>query len=380
MSECAERVIGSRQGRAVALAAADLPAGPEDITTAWLTAALGRGVTGAAGISEVSLRPVGDGRGYLGSSFRAVLSYHDRPGGAPDSVVVKLPAPTAEPRDVANRGRLYEREFRFFVELAPGTKVGVPRCFAAGYDPRSDRFALVLEDVAGRRHADQLAGCPLDLAEHSLRQLARIHAAWWRSDVLSGLSWVTTFSEPRRVDNLSQLLRTGWPVLCELLAGRDGLRPVATGEAVLDFLPEAMARLDRLPQTLLHGDPRLDNVMFDAGADRTPVVLLDWQNVSRGAAVSDVCYFLVQNLSVADFRAHRSDLLAAYHQELVANGVTDVDVSDLATTLVLALPVCFAVAASLFVVGDQHHRRTRELGMVMAERALVAAREIGVRP
>lgn len=356
----------------------DIPLGLEDITASWLTAALGSDLMGQSDVSEISVEVIGAGRGHLGSSFRATLRYHTRPPGAPESVVVKLPALTAESREVAERGRLYEREVRFFVELADGVEAGAPRCFAAGYDPFSDRFALVLEDVSGRNHVDQLSGCPVDLAEVSLRQLARTHARWWNDKRLADLSWLTPFSDPKRLDNLATVFRAGWPLLCQDSGDRVGRQAGRIGDAVAEFLPEAMAHLDQLPQTLLHGDPRLDNLMFDAGAARAPVVLLDWQNVSRGAAVSDVCYFLVQNLSLDDFHLHRLDLLAAYHEELAAAGVSDVCLSELVAALPLALPVSIAVAAALFVVGDQDEPRTRELGVVMAERALFAARETGL--
>lgn len=354
-----------------------LPSGPAEITPQWLTATLGHRVVGQAGLAAIRVDRVGSGRGHIGSSFRARLTYHDRPEGAPDSVVVKLPALTAESRRTAQRGRLYEREVRFFSELADGVDLGAPRCFAAGHDPASDRFALVLADMTGRRHVDQVDGCPVELAELALRRLARTHARWWGDERLVDLPWLTTFSNPNRVNNLLGLGNTGWPLLCDALADRLGQRARGIGDAVIGLLPKAMARLDDLPQSLLHGDPRLDNMMFDAGAARVPVVLLDWQNASRGAAASDVCYFLVQNLSMDDFRDHRADLLASYHRELVASGVAGLSLAELTGSLPFVLPVVFAVAASLFVVGNRHEVRTAELAAVMAERALSATEQIG---
>ena len=92
----------------------------------------------------------------------------------------------------------------------------------------------------------------------------------------------------------------------------------------------------------------------------------DWQNVSRGPGVADVSYFLVQSLTVEDFRDHADDLLAHYHCTLSGHGVSDYPFSELAGSAQLALPVSFAVAASLFVMGDTAPGRTRELAVSMA--------------
>jgi aminoglycoside phosphotransferase (APT) family kinase protein len=128
----------------------------------------------------------------------------------------------------------------------------------------------------------------------------------------------------------------------------------------------------------VHGDPRLDNLMFDAGAVRAPIVLLDWQNVSRGAPTSDVAYFLAQSLTVADLRAHGDDLLAGYHAELAGHGITDFPLDELSEALRQALPVSFAVAASLAVLADLTDPRVHELAVGMGERALAAADQMGL--
>ena len=43
---------------------------------------------------------------------------------------------------------------------------------------------------------------------------------------------------------------------------------------------------------LVHGDYRLDNMLFgESGADR-PLTVVDWQTVTWGPAMTDVAYFL----------------------------------------------------------------------------------------
>jgi aminoglycoside/choline kinase family phosphotransferase len=355
-----------------------LPVRSEDLGVAWMTSALGLEETGPHVLRSVAVERVGSDRGHLGSSYRVALELDRASDATPRSVVVKLPADGAEARETARRGRLYEREHLFFTELAHRTDVRAPVCLAAGHDADTDEFVLVLEDVSAQTAVDQVEGCPVALADATVRELARLHASWWGRHELYEIDWLTTFVHPARLANLSRLMRDGWPVLCATLADQLPPDALAVGRAVLGYLPAGLAALDHHPQTLLHGDPRLDNLMFDAGEQRCPIVLLDWQNTSRGPGASDLAYFLAQSLRPEDLREHGDDLVAGYHAELVGHGVDELALDDLHASLRQALPVSFAVAASLAVLADTGEERIGQLALGMAERALSAAEHMGL--
>jgi aminoglycoside/choline kinase family phosphotransferase len=73
--------------------------------------------------------------------------------------------------------------------------------------------------------------------------------------------------------------------------------------------------------SLLHGDYRLDNMLFDP--DRGKVTVVDWQTLTVGLPARDVAYFTATSL-VPEVRAQVEErLVDAYHDELLAHGVTD---------------------------------------------------------
>ena len=92
-------------------------------------------------------------------------------------------------------------------------------------------------------------------------------------------------------------------------------------------MPEYLERLDALTPTLLHGDPRLDNLLFRR-SEASPVIV-DWQGLSKGPGMLDVGYFLTQSLTVGDRKHHSSALVDAYRLELVAQGVERPSTTDL---------------------------------------------------
>src|SRR5271157_989258 len=69
-------------------------------------------------------------------------------------------------------------------------------------------------------------------------------------------------------------------------------------------------------QGLVHGDYRLDNMLFGAVGAERPLTVVDWQTVTSGPAMTDLSYFLGCALRTEDRREHYDELLRAYHEAL----------------------------------------------------------------
>ncbi|MCW2520886.1 MAG: putative aminoglycoside phosphotransferase, partial [Mycobacterium sp.] len=79
------------------------------------------------------------------------------------------------------------------------------------------------------------------------------------------------------------------------------------------------------PQGLIHGDYRLDNLLFGEEGAARPLTVVDWQTVTWGPALTDVAYFLGCALSVQHRRDHADALLRAYHDALGADATLTMD-------------------------------------------------------
>ena len=183
---------------------------------------------------------------------------------------------------------------------------------------------MVLEDVAPAVQGDQVAGCTVDEAAAALAELALLHAPRWGDASLLDLGWLQEGGRDRGAA-LAGILELFLPGFLERYGER--LSP-----EVAELIPRFLAVIDRygwveLPgpvgppgpssSTVLHGDFRNDNLMF--GLDR--VVVLDWQTVSVGAALSDVSYFLGGSLLPEVRRGVEGDLVRTYWERLGAAGV-----------------------------------------------------------
>jgi len=274
---------------------------PTEVTSDWLAAALGR-----AGLNVRSVAPIGTGQ--MSQSHRVSFVGRDA---AESTVVVKLASEDPTSRATGVGMGAYEREISFYRHLAGRIGGPLAGCYLAEFDPAEGWFTLVLEDIAGATQGDQIAGCSVQEAGLALRALARLHAPVLGDLALGTADWLN------KPNPLNQALLTGLlPSFLERYRERVASEHAEVCERFVASI-DGWA-LDRHPPLgLVHGDYRLDNLLFEA--DTCTVV--DWQTVGWGPAMLDASYFIGGGLEVDDRRVHERDLVAIYHDELLAHGV-----------------------------------------------------------
>ena len=302
-----------------------LPTTTKEITAEWMTDALrGSGTIEAdVTVDAVMLDPAGAGVGFMGEVAKVGLAYDRDAGGAPATVVAKFPTSSPEIRAMMHPTRIYEREHRFYRELAHQTPLRTPDTYhitcEAAAESADERYMMLMEDLSDLTLGDQVTGVTPEQARAALVGLAAHHARFWNGAGLEDADFIPIINGP--------LNQAGSPIYDASLPGfmaafGDSIKPelaaFVAGYAV--ERPRILDDLAAMPHTLVHFDFRADNLFFEPGG---AVVVIDWQAISQGGGAADVGYFLSQNLSTADRRAHETDLLHAYHDTLVANGVED---------------------------------------------------------
>ncbi|MGD0082415.1 MAG: aminoglycoside phosphotransferase family protein [Acidimicrobiales bacterium] len=340
---------------------------PGALTAAWLTTALrASGHLDSASVTTVGLTPLGTGQ--MCDCFRLALGY-DRPVDAPATVVAKLPSADETSRATAKALGSYENEVRFYQQLAPELLVRTPTVFHADIDADGAGFVLLLEDLAPARQGDQLAGCTADVAKMAIDELVKLHAPRWDDPSLASLEWLHRDREASQ-QFLLMLLPGLWDGFRERYVADLGADIHEAGEALFAEL-EAYLLADTEPWSIVHGDYRLDNLLFDPSSGRVPgrapVAVVDWQTCTHGPALQDVAYFIGAGLHAAERRAVEEDLVRGYHAGLVAGGVHGYDWArcwhDYRRGIWLGL--IMAIAASMLV---ERTERGDQMFLTMAAR------------
>lgn len=261
------------------------PTAPDAMTPAWLAEKLGRPADALRGFAAT---PVGTGQ--MCDSFRLTLDWADGID-APASVVAKCPSHDEASRNIAALTGTYIKEVSWYRELAAGSGVAAPHCYHAEIAAGDVDFILILSDLAPARQGDQLAGVGLVGLLPCIDAAAGLHALLWNDPKLEALAWLSRDNG----DLIRQLFPQFYLGFRERYAAR--LAP-----EVLDLGADIVARLDayltREPaaRTIVHGDLRIDNILFAPDGDRC--WLVDWQTLGRGSGASDLAYLV--GTSIAD--------------------------------------------------------------------------------
>jgi aminoglycoside phosphotransferase (APT) family kinase protein len=289
-----------------------LPTGPDDVTPAWLTAALRESGAIDRGVTQVAWESVGDDRGFTGALARLTLRYGDADAtrGAPRSLVAKFSTVARAMREV-----------RFYEEIAPLGGVPVPRMYFGAVEKGSGQVVLLLENLHGAQAGDVLKGCSPDEAARVIETIAPFHGRWWKQIPEAALGWLPQWGG----DHHARQERYNRQAVL-FLAQFGGTLPMPIRDLVARLHDGYTTVLDALaaaPATVIHADFHLDNILFNPPDVAPSVVVLDWQSVCRGSCAIDIAHFVFGSLNVDDRRAVADDLLHHYHALLQSAGATD---------------------------------------------------------
>ena len=239
-------------------------------------------------------------------------------------MIVKYPTDLPQTRAVVDAYQCYKRACDFYRLFARETPLRVPVLYHEELEGSGD-FVLLIEDLAPARTGDQVAGNSAEDTRRAVLAIAQHHAHFWE-----------------RTAEIEGLFDADDPAQCAVLEGvYSAACPKAIAGFPEHFTPERrrialalassttklMQNHRSYPLTLLHGDFRADNVLYEVpGRD---VAVVDWQIAMRGHGPFDLALHLTQSVRTEVRSEIEQPLLREYHQTLVEHGVKDYSFGDL---------------------------------------------------
>ncbi|GAB05207.1 phosphotransferase [Gordonia amarae] len=295
--------------------------GIDEITPSWMQAGLRRSGLPDAVVTAVSHAPIGAGN--VSDCVRVEITYDGNRGEAPESVVVKLrPSDPGAHQHGLNSGA-YHREIGAFRAIGERLACRIPSAYWVAGDETN--INLVTEDLTRSAvPGNQAAGSNAEEAEAVIVELARVHSAFAPTTPESAPDWMIRLADV--CDYWSDHARAG----AEAALGRytDALPP-----EYLDVIRDG-ADIVRdwhlLPQqrwSFTHGDPRVDNVLFEQVGGKPSAVLIDWQVTGVRNPMYDVGYFMSGSVDT-DLRREIEMPLIRRYIEVYSRQAAGYDVAD----------------------------------------------------
>jgi hypothetical protein len=225
--------------------------------------------------------------------------------------------------------------------------VPAPHVYIARVSALTGNLCLITEHMGDdmEYHDYPYASFPQEHLDMALDGLATLHAQYW-GDTSARMAKVQPI-EDSTVHLFDSMVAGRWSIPARKV------------------LVKSWCLMNR-PQTVLHGDSRIGNMMFPSAPRRGRFVLIDWQATRKGVAAFDLAYFLVLSLMTTHRHELERPAIDRYYGLLLAKGVkgyTPQEFEDdyqhgcLCTLVLLSLPMLSGEvsvdgnAALLFVFG-----------------------------
>lgn len=264
------------------------------------------------GVPVSASAPKRIGEGQVGMNLRYELTCDDP--SVPSSVVVKMASPDPTSRATGIGLRNYEREVKFYNEVAASLDVRMPRCYFADWNEAEGDIAIVLEDMSPSEQGDQIRACGIEEARLAVTELSRLHGPRWNDPTLYDIDWMQRrdAEDGVRLHGLYSLFKPGFlAIYTDAIVAETGQEGLEFVHQLEGLIPAYVAAKDE-PFTVTHGDYRLDNLLFATTPEGVPCSVVDWQTPGHGNGVGDLAYFIGAGLLPPDRRKYEWELVDLY--------------------------------------------------------------------
>ena len=228
----------------------------------------------------------------------------------------------------------YQRESGFYRDMAEAVTavsgMSIPKCFVNLFDPETHAATLLLERIHPADKGDNLEGTTFERMQTLVRDLARLHGAYWMDEKLLDHEWLTDWHAPTFLLAIP-FVREAWS---DMRSKHPEHHPDDLAALVDVFIADIEGWLDRFnqrPWTFLHQDYELDNVLFRADGP----VIVDWQTPMRSFPGDDLGWLFISGHN-DETLPREPELLELYRRELAESGGPDWSTEDLAEDLAWA--------------------------------------------
>ncbi|GAB9476120.1 hypothetical protein Gpo141_00013191 [Globisporangium polare] len=223
-------------------------------------------------------------------------------------------------------GSMFQVESKFYTSLASGAGSSTSSCSAARLPFRvptpvfTSNSLIVMERVPSVETFTCVQGCPTDQITVLVSKLAQMHARFWDDDY-DGLAVPAGIGSGLSGDAKQEQFPDLWAAYLDdvPLESGDKARLAALCER-LSAAPKLLAAAHNLvesgPQTLIHGDYHVANILFSTASSTPNVWLLDWATCGKGNPMRDLAFFFIVSVTHDDRHELERSCLKLYHETM----------------------------------------------------------------
>ena len=277
----------------------------------WIGEALG------ARIKRLDAIRLGEGRGFQSTAWKLFIERDGHKG--VETMILKSESSNADSNLFSRKNNSFVREIGFYSHCAAKLTENRPAVFAVSSELPA---WLLMEDLSALRSGDQVIGLSLKDTIAAIQAAAKVHARFWMDKELPSHDWLPNHQfwfDSKQEEWIEDFFA--------IYGVRLGDKACSLLHAVLRQQDAIQAALDARPWSLIHGDLRADNLLFESDDSLNTCRLLDWSWSARSCPAIDIAFLIGGSTPVSQRDSHHEELLLVWHQSLINRGITDYPLS-----------------------------------------------------
>jgi beta-phosphoglucomutase-like phosphatase (HAD superfamily) len=232
---------------------------------------------------------------------------------------------------MANRLKLYEREYYFYTDIADKINcIKIPNFYNLLVDKHYRTRGMVLENLNEKKYKVNLnlTTESIDVTLKIVERMSKLHCQFWNADLINifpGLKGsCDTIFRPFFADFIydrqAEFKRKWYPLL-------KGAQQILCDDILSDIsnIQERFSVGRNL--TLIHGDIKSPNIFYDVENNYEPY-FLDWQHCAIGKGVQDLIFFIIESFDIVNIIPIYELTTRYYYIKLLENGIVDYKQED----------------------------------------------------
>ncbi len=318
-----------------------IPKRTKRITSEWLNKVLhDSGYLKDFNIKSISREPWGAGEGFMSDMARLTITYDKDSPNLPKTMIVKMPTTYRTAFALALQYNLYEKEIRFYTEIAPKSPIRVPGLIYSDYDIEVKKYILILEDCSCYEMVDAIEGLSYEQTKQAINSIADFHARWWDAPDLFSFDWLPAPKDEDIKKAFTTTFRNSWDLAVKSESFLKILPEgsLGAGEKVYKHFPWLLNNVKDENLTIVHLDYKSDNMFFDSENSENPLIICDWANTLISAGLVDIGYLLGGSIKVDLRQQIEEEMIKLYIKRIEENGITiDTDFDEVWENYLISL-------------------------------------------
>ena len=237
---------------------------------------------------------------------------------------------------MATKLDLYEREYYFYENLSKHVNINIPKFISLIKDTNNINSGILLENLLVEKHFSINLNLSKESINVSLRiidSMTMLHSKFWNKNL------ETIFPKLKKTTNhsfrpfLKNFIDDNIVNFKEKWSNIIFDKNLILCDKITEEFEEIQLRLSENNITLIHGDIKSPNIIYDRAKEDEPY-FIDWQHCGIGKGTQDLIFFVIESFDLNELSIIYPLLKNYYYKKIIENGVKNYSYADYENDLI----------------------------------------------